>query len=917
MLSLRRQILGKQLFYKVLVFFGIGSGYSPYFRLDVDAGDINLNSFTSAFRIGDGSTGNSFPVLWHNGQIKSIFVGVGAGNSTSTATSNTLIGYQTGQPLTTGDSNLVIGSGAGSSMITASKNVFMGYQAGYSTLSSNNHWDGSATESPGNVAVGFQALYNNTEQVTSTAVGYKALYSYNRTLAANPDEEPATNTACGFLALYSTQAYGGCAFGYEAGRDNVEGCSLIAIGEEAARSNTQGNDNIAIGEAALHSNTQLSGNTAVGVSALDVQSYAPGVQCLPDPNGRPTYGCVFSYNVAVGIDALRSTNPTAVNGFIPTNGAFNTALGSLAGLTNLQGDSLTLLGYAADVYSTSTSLRNSSAIGAGAIVRHNNTMILGNNLINVGIGLSSNSIAPRYKLEISSGINGRSGFGFRNLTSGSAIGISSYGKVLTVDGNGEVMLTDQGSGYGACSNPTVLSNNLGMKLQHNNIYYDGQGYNTAGVMIDAIGLGYSCGASLPGKLSVDETNPSNVRDASIAGAFHNGDNSAGVGSSTTKTGVYVNVDGVLNGIDYGLLNLAGDFIADNCTDVNSAVRGVAGANTGNSKVDIGGDFTGTNGENFSYGVAATANGNGISNSTFGVYAKGVKGNKDNIGVYAYSDGYGSGSNYGIYASAPIGTCTSGGCSDAAGYFNGDVFGINAYIASDRNLKDNIRSIQNSMSIISQLQPKSYVFKTAQFPSLSLPSGDQDGLIAQDVEQVLPGLVKEFSQPVSDSLGNPDPNGIPVNFKAVNYIALIPYLIGGMKEQQQKIDSLTLVLTSLVSRVDNCCSTSMSRSSENNGNNTKSNIAVTLSNNDQIILNQNDPNPFAEHTLITFHIPENVKSAIIVFTDNTGRILRKVPIEHTGDGQLDVFSSTLSNGVYSYTLIADETVIDSKKMVVSK
>ena len=52
----------------------------PAHRLDVDLGDINVNQPKNGYRIGGGSAlvPSDF-VLWHNGNISNIYVGVGAG----------------------------------------------------------------------------------------------------------------------------------------------------------------------------------------------------------------------------------------------------------------------------------------------------------------------------------------------------------------------------------------------------------------------------------------------------------------------------------------------------------------------------------------------------------------------------------------------------------------------------------------------------------------------------------------------------------------------------------------------------------------------------------------------------------------------------------------------------------------------
>lgn len=59
----------------------------------------------------------------------------------------------------------------------------------------------------------------------------------------------------------------------------------------------------------------------------------------------------------------------------------------------------------------------------------------------------------------------------------------------------------------------------------------------------------------------------------------------------------------------------------------------------------------------------------------------------------------------------------------------------------------------------------------------LANGKQYGLIAQEVEEVLPELVK--SMKIGDDQ----------EFKSVNYNAHIPILIKAMKEQQEEIENL--------------------------------------------------------------------------------------------------------------------------------
>lgn len=84
--------------------------------------------------------------------------------------------------------------------------------------------------------------------------------------------------------------------------------------------------------------------------------------------------------------------------------------------------------------------------------------------------------------------------------------------------------------------------------------------------------------------------------------------------------------------------------------------------------------------------------------------------------------------------------------------------------SDIKLKENITSLMNSLDVIGKLNPVQFNWK--ENGNLSF------GLIAQELEQTLPTLIREI-------------NGT----KTVSYLQLIAFLIGAVKEQQLMIDDI--------------------------------------------------------------------------------------------------------------------------------
>lgn len=105
------------------------------------------------------------------------------------------------------------------------------------------------------------------------------------------------------------------------------------------------------------------------------------------------------------------------------------------------------------------------------------------------------------------------------------------------------------------------------------------------------------------------------------------------------------------------------------------------------------------------------------------------------------------------------------------------------VLSDANFKKNISQVENAQHLINQLRPVSYKW---------LPLSHRDekvhlGLIAQEVEQIIPEIVKTDAE----------------HLKSVNYISLLPLLAqsGGelhsnQLKQRQQLDSLNAQLTAL-------------------------------------------------------------------------------------------------------------------------
>lgn len=244
--------------------------------------------------------------------------------------------------------------------------------------------------------------------------------------------------------------------------------------------------------------------------------------------------------------------------------------------------------------------------------------------------------------------------------------------------------------------------------------------------------------------------------------------------------------------------------------------------------------------------------------------------------------------------------------------------------SDAAIKTNVQSLNNVAHQLQQLQPVSFQYTNTAIPQLNLSAGNHYGLIAQQVEQVLPNLVQNTQvAPVYDSLGQVIHPAATV--KSVNYVEIIPLLIQAFQEQQQKIaqqdsllQSMQQQLQLLAGMITNCCNAAQPMQIQSNNPSMPSihheySLEVRLCNEDMVVLNQNAPNPFKEKTTITWYLPERIQRAQLVFTNNLGQVIKMVDIRENGHAKLVVYADDLSSGLYNYSLIVDGQIIETQRM----
>jgi hypothetical protein len=308
--------------------FSVGNFYN---RTDSDSRYVNVDGDTMTGTLALNVSGSSHLTTTTSG-TSNLVLGVNAGNSiTSGGNNNVALGDEAGTALTTGDLNTFVGMNAGATISTQSNNTAVGAFAldagtGDDNVAIGAGALGSASfAADNNVAVGKDAGNSVTTGEYNTIVG---------ALAGDAITSGGRNTLVGYKAgstINDSGGLGNTLMGYEAGD---------AIANAA--------DNVAVGDSALGAEAGGQNNVAIGKNALLVQSNSSG-------NIR---------NTAVGSGA----------GSAVTTGADNTFLGGQAGDTTTTGSRNTVLGKGADL---NDSADDTIVIGATCVSASNGYITMG------------------------------------------------------------------------------------------------------------------------------------------------------------------------------------------------------------------------------------------------------------------------------------------------------------------------------------------------------------------------------------------------------------------------------------------------------------------------------------------------------------------------------------------------------------
>jgi hypothetical protein len=217
--------------------------------------------------------------------------------------------------------------------------------------------------------------------------------------------------------------------------------------------------------------------------------------------------------------------------------------------------------------------------------------------------------------------------------------------------------------------------------------------------------------------------------------------------------------------------------------------------------------------------------------------------------------------------------------------------VDYYTGSDSKFKRNITSIDSPLMKLMRLNGIEYNFANNNKVDTTKR---RLGLIAQDVEKIVPGVVKTM----------------PDSSKAIAYSELTGLIIEAIKELNFRIDSLESVVSSQTAIIQNCCKKSQFLSEPDK------NKQGTNNNNDDAKLYPNVPNPFNEKTEIMYKIPVKTTEASLIIYNLQGIAVKSYDIKQSGVGKIVIDGNELSAGMYMYSLLIENKIVDTKTMILT-
>lgn len=286
-------------------------------------------------------------------------------------------------------------------------------------------------------------------------------------------------------------------------------------------------------------------------------------------------------------------------------------------------------------------------------------------------------------------------------------------------------------------------------------------------------------------------------------------------------------------------------------------------------------------------------------------------------------GYNADANAGTYTNATaIGNGAVAPGSNKVQIGNGSV--TNVYSApnawgSDGRFKFNIKEEVKGLEFIKKLRPITYQMDTKKWDDFiiknmpdSIKIRHQNGInFAPSTSITHSGFIAQEVEKAASDCGffcsiAVQPSDTSSGYYALSYAEFVVPLVKAVQELSHTVDSL-LALTNIGQRM-----------MQNNGNQQPNidTVHIRLALLDGATLGEPQPNPNTGNTQIPYYLPQNTIGAKIIFTDMLGKVMYEKVLQ-CGYGLMNVDTQDLPAGIYSYSLIVEGKVMDTKKMIRNK
>jgi hypothetical protein len=798
------------------------------FSLDANTTGAN-NTAVGKEALGSNTTADNNTAVGHQAGYNktgtgddNVFIGRQAGYFVTTGSGNTYVGGASGpnsSAATTGSDNTAVGSGAGSTITTGAKNTILGRyngnQGGLDIRTASNHI--VLSDGDGNPRAYWDAAGAAT---FGGAVDSKGQMIIRRTISNNEQLRLASEDG-----IVSITAYNGV---------NTDRVAIHFVQDTTGTDYTpmviDASGNLGISESSPVAKIHIQGSGTSGqvTSSLILENSSSGTAGLQITGAAGSSHLDFMYGG--GPSTGTNTLTTGMSMTLEGSGAGFVGIGTNSPLSKLNAKG-TQGNWRVDpdsvsgeiqVFSTTTAndgfrdfrIRTQQTIFDTAGAERMRIDSLGNVGIGVVPSTDHNPVVEALQIGSTANLFGRNDAEVTTLTSNSYLSVAGYPKYITtneaseytqISGNHIWYNAPSGTAGAACTQTERMRIDASGNVKQNSVNTStNAGYAVNNGTYDAIalgtgGFGVNGGAATDGGIRAYNNLLFGTGASSTERMRIDAGGSVLIGK-TTPADLHASWNHIIIGEKGAIIStkggvgLNGITLADNAyvdSDTGNYAYQTAGA--ASQITQTGGAITFSNAASGSAGAALTpvprmtldASGNLLVGNTtsFSSVVRGQFAGASN-GIYISSTAAaGTGDN--LIAGFHTGSTIAQGTLSFAVATNGNVINTNnSYGAiSDIKLKENITDATPKLAGINQVRVVNYNL-------ISSPDVKQLGVVAQELEQIFPGMVDET--PDRDE----DGNDLGTVTKSVKYSVFVPMLIKAMQEQQAIIEALTARIEAL-------------------------------------------------------------------------------------------------------------------------